>query len=281
MAISDQLFEPTNDPIKPHSQVCAIIEVLGFEEMMRNKEISMIQVFLERVGQEIYETRKKNYTWGFRVIEPEFMNLCKRMVLISRLYKEQDLAELNSVVFKLFVEFNNIVLSTALSLGIPIRGIIRIGETYRGTVTSKKPALISGKDPLILADLLKVFTFGEIFPDGFTEGLIPAVEIPYHFGECLSQSYEELPTIDAVGIFMPPGHLFDKIADVTILSNMIVETEVHRKPYFACNWKTWMNEHPGYSVENVIAYAEKESTNPGSPDAGRWKNLIEYSANLP
>ncbi|HER08853.1 MAG TPA: hypothetical protein ENO20_08095 [Bacteroides sp.] len=276
-----EIFQPSNDLIKPHSQVSAFIEILEFDDLIKNKEIAKIQVFFERIAQEIYENRKKNYTWGFRVIEPEFLNFCKRIVLISKLYKEQDLTELNSVIFKLFVEFNNIVLSTALQMHIPIRGIIRIGDTYRGVVTSKKPALISGKDPLILADLLKVFTFGEIFPEGFTEGLIPAVEMPYHFGYCLGESVAELPNIDAVGIFMPAGHLFDKTADVTILSNMIVETEVHGKDYFACNWKTWIHEHSGSSVEQILAYAAVESEQDDSPFASYWKHFIEYSGFLP
>lgn len=275
-----EMFQPVNDPIKPHSQVSAFIEILGFNEMLKNKEIPKLQVFFERVGHQIYNIRKKNYSWGFRVIEPEFLNFCGYMVLISRLYKEDDLSELNSIVFKLFTEFNNIILSAALHMHIPIRGIIRIGETYRGTLISRKPALVSGKDPLILADLLKVFTFGEIFPDGFTEGLIPAVEIPYHFGDCLNNSLAELPNIDSVGIFMPTGHLFDKTADVTILSNMIAETEVNGKDYFACNWKAWMKEQSDCSVENILAFAEEESSKRNSPHAGKWKSLIEYSENL-
>jgi hypothetical protein len=275
-----EVFRPVNDPIKPRAQVSAFIEILGFEEMLEKKEISKLQVFYERVGQEIYNTRKKNYSWGFRVIEPEFLNFCKNMILISRLYREEDLADLDSVIFKLFIEFNNIVLSTALHMHLPVRGIIRIGETYRGTVISRKPAVVSGKDPLILADLLKVFTIGEIFPDGFTEGLIPAVEIPFHFGDCINKSVAELPNIDAIGIFMPALKKPDKLTDVTILSNMMVRTKVGGKEFFACNWKAWMNEHEDCSAENVIAFAEEQSSNRESPHAGKWKNLVAYSRQL-
>ena len=278
---SQDMFRPVNDPIQPHSQVSSFIEILGFDEMLEKKEISKLQVFFERVAQEIYDTRKKNYSWGFRVIEPEFLNMCDRMVLTSKLYKEEDLADLNSVVFKLFTEFNNIILSVALHMHLPIRGIIRIGETYRGTVTSRKPALVSGKDPLILADLLKVFTIGEIFPDGFSEGLIPAVEMPFHFGDCMRKSIAELPTIDSIGIFMPVELNSNKIADVTILSNMMLQIKINGKDFYACNWKAWMNEHTDCSVDNIYAYAEEESANKASPHASKWKRLIEYSKKDP
>ena len=75
--------------------------------MIANEEIDKIQVFYERIGQEIYNTRKKNYSWGFRVIEPQFLNFSERIILVSRLYEEETLVDLNSVVFKLFTEFNN------------------------------------------------------------------------------------------------------------------------------------------------------------------------------
>ncbi|RPI42513.1 MAG: hypothetical protein EHM46_05100, partial [Bacteroidetes bacterium] len=150
-------FQPVNDPLKSHSQLTSILEMVEFGEILERGDINMIQVFFERIAQEIYNARKKNYSWGFRVIEPEFLPFSERLILVSKLYKEENLADLNSVIFKLFIEFNNIILSTALNMHLPIRGFIHIGDSYRGSLKSRKPALMSGKDPLILADLLKVF----------------------------------------------------------------------------------------------------------------------------
>jgi hypothetical protein len=281
MSDSDEkAFQPANDPIQPHSQVSSCIEILNFGEMVANGEISRIQVFYERIGQEIYSTRKKNYSWGFRVIEPQFLNFSERMVLVSSLYKEEELTDLNSVVFKLFTEFNNIVLSVALHMHIPVRGIIRIGETYRGAVRSRKPAVISGKDPLILSDLLKVFSISEIFPSGFSEGLIPAVDIPFHFGEGLSKSIHEITSIESIGIFMPQESNKGKMADVTILSNMMAEAEVNGTKYLVCNWKEWMSEHSDCLPDNIIAYAESESGKSSGPHGKKWQSLIDYSAHL-
>lgn len=281
MSESDKnIFKPSNDHIKPHSQVSSCIEILDFDEMVMSGEISKIQVFFERIGQEIYNARKKNYSWGFRIIEPEFFNLSGRILLISKLFKEENLADLNSVVFKLFIEFNNIILSTALHMHIPIRGIIRIGDTYRGYLKSRKPAVVSGKDPLILSDLLKVYSIGEIFPTGFSEGLIPAVDMPFHFGASLSNSSAELSSIESVGIFMPPEYNKDKTADVTILSNMIAETKINGQKYFACNWKEWMSEHSNCFADNIIAFAEGEAGNTASLHSGKWQSLIDYSAHL-
>lgn len=273
-------FQPVNDPIHPSSQLSSCIEILSFGELMDEGNINVIQVFYERIAQEIYNARKKNYSWGFSVIEPEFINLSDRMVLISKLYEEEELDELNSVIFKLFVEVNNIILATALHMHIPIRGIIRMGETYRGNVVSRKPALMSGQDPLILSDLLKVFSFNEIFPQGFSGRLIPAVEIPYHFGEGLCRSTRELGKLNAVGIFMPIGHLLDKVANVTILSNMIVECDVSGMVYLACNWKEWMSQHSECSSDNILAFAQGEAGNKDNPYSSNWKGLVEYYGRL-
>ena len=278
-AQNDSPFQPVNDLIRPHSQVSSCIEILDFSKMVGGDDISRIQVLYERIGQEIYNTRKKNYSWGFRVIEPEFHNLSENLVLVSKLYREEDLSDLNSVVFKLFTEFNNIILSTALHMHIPIRGIISIGDAYRGTVRSRKPAVVPGKDPLILSDLLKVFSINEIFPNGFSEGLIPAVDIPFHFGEGLCSASGERSSLDSIGIFMPLEHNKDRIADVTVLSNMMVETEVNGTRCFACNWKEWMSEHTDCSSANILSFAESEEASSG-PHGSKWKSLVAYSAHL-
>ncbi len=276
---SSQVFQPVNDPIQPHTQLSACIEILGFQQMVANNEVDKIQVFYERMGQEIYNARKKNYSWGFRVIEPQFLNFSERIILVSRLYKEETLADLNSVVFKLFTEFNNIVLATALDMHIPIRGMIRIGETYRGAVRSRKPAVMSGKDPLILSDLLKVFTINEIFPNGFSEGLIPAVDVPFHFGAGICQSFSDITSLDTIGIFMPAEFNVGSTADVTILSNMMAETKIDGKEYFACNWKEWMIERSECSTETILAYAEAEAKSSG-PHSKKWQSLLDYAVNL-
>ncbi len=273
------VFQTANDPIQAHTQLSACIEILGFNEMIANHEIDKIQVFYENIGQEIYNARKKNYSWGFRVIEPQFLNFSERIILVSKLYKEDTLADLNSVVFKLFTEFNNIVLSTALHLHIPIRGMIRLGETYRGAVRSRRPAVMSGKDPLILSDLLKAFTINEIFPNGFSEGLIPAVDIPFHFGAGICQSVTDITRLDSVGIFMPEEFNVKGIADVTILSNMMAETKIDGTNYYACNWKEWMIERSDCSTDNILAFAEREARSSG-PNAKKWQSMMDYSVNL-
>ena len=274
------IFKPVNDPIKSHSQVSSCIEILGFHDMVARGEMSTIQVFYEKIAQEIYNARKKNYSWGFKVIEPEFFNFSDQMVLVSSLFKEEHLADLNSVVFKLFIEFNNIILASALHMHIPIKGIIYMSKAYRGTVKSRKPALVSGKDPLILADLLKVFSIGEIFPNGFSDGMIPAVDIPFNFGLLQSKSRAELNSLESVGIFMQVEYSKDPITDVTILSNMMVETEVNGQKLFACNWKEWMNEHIECSTDNIIAFAEAEGRKNAAPFSKPWKSLANYSAHL-
>lgn len=278
--VDKSIFKPVNDPVKPQSQVSSCIEIQGFNKLVEEGEISTIQVFYERVAQEIYNTRKKNYSWGFKVIEPEFLNLSDRIYLSSKLYSDEDMADLNSVVFKLFIEFNNIVLSAALHMHIPVKGIIRIGEVYKGNLSSKKPALVSGQEPLILNDLLKVFSFGEIFPHGFSSGMIPAVEMPFQFSENLSQLQADLASIESVGIFMPLEYRNETATEVTILSNMMTATEVNGKALFVCNWKEWMSSYQECSSDNILAYAEAAGEDEQEPYSTYWQSLLSYSADL-
>jgi hypothetical protein len=278
--LNKYVFEPVNEPIKSHSQLTACIQIPDFNALVADHQVSLIQMFYERVAQEIYNTRKKNYTWGFGVIEPQFLNMCDRIVLVSALYNEEELADLNSVIFKLFVEFNNIILSAALHMHLPLRGMIRMGQVYRGSVRSRKPALVSGKDPLILADLLKVFSFSEIFPNGYSDGMIPAVEIPYHFGEIMAKSFDEISELESIGIFLPSDYATDKCTEVTILSNMLTETVLGKQKIFACNWKEWMKGQSNCSPDNIIAFAESEAGNGKGIQARRWQSMLDYSAQL-
>ncbi len=273
------IFEPVNDPIQSHSQLSSYIRLSDFDALVRSDQIATVQVFYERVAQEIYNARKKNYSWGFGVIEPQFFNFCDRIILASKLYKEEHLADLNSVIFKLFTEFNNIILSSALNMHLPIQGIIRIGQVFQGTVRSRKPALVSGKDPLILSDLLKVYSFGEIFPNGYTDGMIPAVEMPYHFGIQLCESIDQVSKLDSVGIFMPAIHASESLTEVTVLSNMLTEVEVAGQKIYACNWREWMSGQSDCSPDNIVAFAESESRGKG-PHASKWRSLVKYSVDL-
>ena len=274
------IFEPVNDPISSHSQLSACIQIPDFNSLVVGNQVPTIQVLYERIAQEIYNTRKKNYSWGFGVIEPRFIIFCDQIILVSRLYRKEEYADLNSVIFKLFTEFCNIMLSTALNMHIPVRGIIRMGQVYEGTVGSRKPALVSGKDPLILSELLKVYNFGEIFPNGYTDGMIPAVEVPYYFGTSLCKSLAEVSELESVGIFLPFDYVEDPITEVTILSNMLTEVQLGGQKMYACNWKEWMIGQTECSPENIVSFAESEAERSEAPNAGKWKSLVDYSASL-
>ena len=78
-------FQPVNDPIQPHSQVNACIEILGFGEMVEKGEIPTIQVFYEKIGQEIYNTRKKNY---IQLALPGQMEKRQQRILLTQCFRQ-------------------------------------------------------------------------------------------------------------------------------------------------------------------------------------------------
>jgi len=79
---------------------------------------------------------------------------------------------------------------------------------------------------------------------------------------------------------MPVEFNRNSIADVTILSNMMAETEIGGEKYYACNWKEWMSEHSACSADNILVFAQSEIKEPSGPYAKNWQSLIDYSPSL-
>jgi hypothetical protein len=110
--------------------------------------------------------------------------------------------------------------------------------------------------------------------------MIPAVDMPFHFGESMSQMEEDLEAIESLGIFMPLEYRENKATEVTILSNMMTVTEVNGKMLFTCNWKEWMSAYLECSPDNILAYAELAGKDKENPFAKYWQSLVNYASFL-
>ncbi len=239
------------DPVSA-SRVTAIIELMEFSELVKEDNIKFLNEFYHDLSQEMYQARRQNYCLGLRVLEPEIQIFSERIILTSPLFLEKDLPELSSVAFKLFVDFCNLILSVALKHEIAIKGMGNIGNNYRGMVYSGNMTRAQARESMVLSDILKVFTFEEIFPEGFGQKIMPPVNIPYFYGEDISNSIIQLSSINDIGIFMPLDILENPCTEITVYSDMLVEQKVGRRKMYACNWKTWVEKNPeNHSLEDI------------------------------
>ncbi|MFW5820757.1 MAG: hypothetical protein ACOCWA_05670 [Bacteroidota bacterium] len=239
------------DPVSA-SRVTAIIELMEFSDLVKEDNIKYLNDFYHDLSQEMYFARRQNYCLGLRVLEPEIQIVSERIILTSPLFLEKDLPELSSVAFKVFVDFCNLILSVALKHEIALKGMGNIGENFRGMVFSGNMTRAQARESMVLSDILKVFTFEEIFPEGFGQKIMPPVNIPYFYGEDISNSITQLSSVNDIGIFMPLDILENSCTEITVYSEMLVEQKVGRKKMYACNWKTWVEKNPeNHSLEEI------------------------------
>ncbi len=260
--------------IDTESRVTAFINVTGINELVEEEEFDKINKFYHDLSQDIYDTRRNNYSLGLRVIEPEMIVSNSHIRLSAPLFLERELPELSSMTFKLFVDFCNIVLSVSLKNELKVKGIGDIGYNYRGQVFSNNTGRATSEEGMVLSDLLEVFTFDEIFPEGFGQKFIPAVNIPYFYGKDIKESMHRLFSLQELGIFMP-SHILDYPAsEISVYSDALIETNVEGEDMYICNWRNWMEKHPeNYSMieinENLIALTKSVNG-----DGGIWKRFL-------
>ncbi|MFW5821242.1 MAG: hypothetical protein ACOCWA_08130 [Bacteroidota bacterium] len=234
------------------SRVTAIIELMEFPDLVKEDNIQYLNQFYHDLSQEMYLARRQNYCLGLRELEPEIQIFSERIILSSPLFLEKELPELSSVSFKLFVDFCNLILSVALKHEIALKGMGNIGDNFRRMVYSGNMTRAQARESMVLSDILKVFTFEEIFPEGFGQKIMPPVNIPYFYGEDISDSISQLSTINEIGIFMPLDILDNPCTEISVYSDMLVEKKVGRKKMYSCNWKTWVEKNPeNHSFEDI------------------------------
>jgi len=271
---TQRLREPDLKEINAVSRATGFIELPGFKELIENEEYDSINKFYHELSQELYNARRNNYSLGLRVIEPEISIYADRIQMASQLFLEKDLPELSAISFKLFVNFCNILLSVALKHEIPLRGFANIGDNFRGSVYSDNIGRAPSEDTMVLADLLEVFSFDEIFPDGFGQKVIPPVNIPYFYGKDLAESMNQLSSLNEIGIFMPGNILDYPATEITIYSDALIETKVNGDQMYTCNWRNWMEEHPeNYSLDEISENL-KTLVNRTNGEGILWKRFL-------
>lgn len=272
---SQMIAEPATKEMKCASRVTGFMEIPGFRDLIEENKIADIEKFYLHLAQEIYETRRKNYSLGLRVIEPRLDVYAHRVSLSSPLFLEKDLPELSSMAFKQFADFCNILQVTALRSSMAIRGFCDIGSNYQGKITSKNIGRAPSKEPMVLTDILEVFNFDEVFPDGFGQQIIPPVSIPCYFGKDLNDSINKLKEIYETGIFFPGDIINYPACELAIYSGSLIETEIDGENYYTCNWRVWLEQHrKDYPIEKLDENLTK-LTKRVNGEGNMWRRFLE------
>ncbi|HYW96845.1 MAG TPA: hypothetical protein VE870_14720, partial [Bacteroidales bacterium] len=105
----DPFFSGDNDKkLSLQSALMAVVEILNYDHFLQTDRLHELHKFYEELTYEVYHMRLKNYGYGFEVIQPEINIVSDRIYFSSRLYLEDDVPELNMMVFKIFTDTLNL-----------------------------------------------------------------------------------------------------------------------------------------------------------------------------
>lgn len=262
----------------PRTALSAVIEIVDYDAYVEAGKYYDLQLFYYNLAEEVHKAIKDNYRRGFNVINPEFRIISNRIYLFSMLYLEDNVPELSSMVFNLFVDTCNMILTVSLNHGLIIRGIGGVDKLINTKISSGRAGWLEKKDTLILSDMLKVFSFDEIFPDGLDKVFIPPASLNILHCENFLKSEQLLSGINAAGIYFPDNLRNYPAAELAIYSDMLLETSLKGNKVFVSNWLSYANKHQDYF--NIDELKRKLTTLADEKRSGHsdfWKKFIIYS----
>ena len=263
------------------SALTAVVEIMDYEYFMESDKFHELQSFYNELACELHTFQRQNYRRGFGAIKPDFRIMSDRIYVYSFLYLEENVPELSSMIFNIFVEACNMLLAVALKHEMVVRGIAGIDALFNTYVDSGSGSRLEKEDTLMLADMLKVFTFEEIFPEGLDQVFIPAVAIPVLHSHNFLHANHLLKEINAVGIYLPDTIRSYPAAELAIYSDLLIETSMEGEKVFAANWFNWADKHPeNFPVEEVQQSIARLALCSESKYAGYWKKFNELSPGL-
>ena len=260
----------------PRSGLTAVLEIMEYEQLVKSEKFHVLESFFTDLAVEIHASQRDHYRRGFGVIRPEFRIVSNHIYMYSFLYLEKNVPDVSSMIFNLFVETCNMVLAVALKHEIAIRGFAGIDELLNSEVSSGSPGWLEKNDTLMLWDMLKVFSFEEIFPEGLEKVMIPAAALSVVHAGNFFHADRLLADIDAIGIYIPENIMNYPSAELAIYSDLLIETTLNDKKMFAASWDNWANKHPDdFPVNKVRESIKRLSKRAESKLSKYWKNFSE------
>jgi hypothetical protein len=262
---STEAWEKKESSLKPYSAMTAVVEIMNFNFLIEQGKFDSILSFYKDIANEMYNIKMRDYNYGLNLLEPEIKIQSDRIYLYSHLYFEKNLTDLSSMVFKKFVELCNLIVSVALKQDIVLRGFAGIDEITQAELSSGNLKQSEKKDNLLHSDMLKVFSFNEIFPEGLDQVFIPPVSIPMFLCTNFLNADSYLSEITAVGIYLPIETGNSPSSEVAIYSGLLYETILDGKKVFAVNCFEWAQKHldvfPTEAIKERISLKASDKDN--------------------
>ncbi len=258
------------------STLTSVVEIMNYNYFLESDKLHELQLFYQQLAYEIYHMRLKNYGYGLEAIQPEITILSDRIYLYSDLHLEKDVPELQMMVFKIFVETLNLLLAIGLKHELAIRGFAGPDTGVRSLTTSGIAPRAEFKDRIFLADMLKVFSFDQIFPDELDQKFAPSLNfMSLHSGHFLHAN-SMLKEISAVGIYFPEKISKCPYAEVAIFSDMLIETNLEENMHFVCNWQNWaVRNAEKFPVEELSATIVEGANGDENIFGSMWRKFRE------
>jgi len=270
-------IERDKKKITARSALTAVIEILNYHYFQELDKYQDLQMFYEELSREIFQMRRQNYSFGFGVIEPEIIIHSDRINVFSFLYLEEEVPELNMMAFKIFSETLNMILATGLKHELAIRGFAGMDKGIRLHSSSGNAMQQDKKETMVLSDMLKVFSFDEIFPDGISQNFVLPVDFySYHCNQFLN-ARKILDKINSIGIFCDAGTGKYPFSEVSIFSDILIETGLNGNMHYSANWINWAEKHPEqFPVRDVRAFISRKSGDTDCELQQYWKKFNDF-----
>ncbi len=267
-----------DENLTPRSALTGVIEIMNYNYFLELDKFHELQSFFNELAKEFYFSSLQKYNLGLKIIEPEIRILSDRIYIFSPLYIENNLPEMSSMAFKLFVESCNIILAVALKHELAIRGFAGIDQCIKILASAGDSFRSSKKDSLLLSDVIKVFSFDEIFPEGMGQKFIPAVDLPVFHANNFFHANQLLSEIKAIGIYMPDDIRNFPAAEITIYSDHLIETTLEGKKIFLANWANWAEKHSeDFPMDEVRDSITRLASGKENNYSLFWKKFSEIS----
>lgn len=258
------------------SVLTAVVEIMNYNYFLELDKFHELQLFYEELVDEIFNMRQQNFSYGFEMVQPEITILSDRIYLYTNLYLEDDVPELNTMVFKLFVETLNLLLAVGLKHDLAIRGFAGPDTGIKSITPSGVAVRPVKKDNLVLTDMLKVFRFDQIFPEEGDQKIATTFISSSLHSTRFHQASNLLKEINAIGIYFPEEIRNCPYAEVSIYSDMLIETKLQDNMRYVANWLNWAQKHPDkFPVEDVRGTIIECGKGSEKHHASSWKRFGE------
>lgn len=275
--------ESPDPSIKQH--LVAFLDILGFKNMLEAKEFKKIAELFDEIADTIYHHKRTSNLHAWQdVFLPKVFNFSDSFVIYQPLFEKEGRwsHHINSSIFDSFQFVVRDVVATSLRMGVPIRGVVTIGEFYAGEASSIVPEKVYRGPQAYAVHLVEDLGEPVPLPEDYDHKILDAIKLPIHFGQALIDAYVLENTINSIGVFMRESTIdrpfLKPLLELRIARKDFIKTKTNSGTLYAFNWCNRIDYENYLEIERFIL--SQIATSVGSIKL-KWESLYEFTKTAP